>query len=83
MQPEGLNRTARITGLFYLGNAITSVLGFIVIRPRLFDADDPTATMANLVAHDSPSPLGHRAVPGHGRHTDPRRGLVLPPVPHR
>ncbi|GID92327.1 DUF4386 domain-containing protein [Amorphoplanes digitatis] len=58
MQPEGLNRTARITGLFYLGNAITSVLGFIVIRPRLFDADDPTATMANLVAHDSPARWG-------------------------
>jgi hypothetical protein len=53
--PQGpaLTRTARITGLFYLGVAITGMLGFLIIRTRLFAADDPQATLANLVAHES------------------------------
>jgi hypothetical protein len=46
-------RTARITGLFYLGIAITGVLGFLLVRPQLFAADDPDATLANLVTHGS------------------------------
>jgi hypothetical protein len=46
-------RLARMTGLFYLGIAITGVLGFLVVRPQLFVADDPNATLANLVAHGS------------------------------
>lgn len=49
--PQG--RTARMTGLFYLGVAITGVLGFLIVRPQLFAADDPHATLANLVAHES------------------------------
>lgn len=48
-----LTRTARTTGLFYLGMAITAALGFLIIRPRLFVAGDPDATLANLVTHDS------------------------------
>jgi hypothetical protein len=48
-----LTRTARLTGLFYLGNAITGVLGFLVVRQQLFAAGDPDATLANLVAHES------------------------------
>lgn len=47
-----LTRTARMTGLFYLGNAITGILGFLVVRP-LLAADDADATLANLVAHES------------------------------
>ena len=50
---HALTRTARMTGLFYLGNAITGVLGFLIVRPQLFAADDPDATLANLVAHES------------------------------
>lgn len=50
---HALTRTARMTGLFYLGMAITAVLGFLVIRPQLFAADDPNATLANLVTHGS------------------------------
>jgi hypothetical protein len=46
-------RTARVTGLFYLGVAITGLFGFLIVRPRLFDPDDPAATLANLVAHES------------------------------
>ncbi|GAA1745181.1 DUF4386 domain-containing protein [Luedemannella helvata] len=48
-----LVRTARATGVLYLGIAITGMLGFLIIRPRLFDPDDPAATLANLVAHES------------------------------
>ncbi|MDF5752819.1 DUF4386 domain-containing protein [Spongiactinospora sp. TRM90649] len=46
-------RAARMTGLFYLGMAITGVLGFLVIRPRLFAAGDPGATLAHLVGNES------------------------------
>ncbi|WP_433366709.1 DUF4386 domain-containing protein [Actinoplanes sp. CA-142083] len=55
---HALTRTARTTGLFYLGMAITAVLGFLVIRPRLFAADDPGATLANLVTHSSLARVG-------------------------
>lgn len=46
-----LTRTARMTGLFYLGVAVTGVLAFLIVRPRLFAVDDPGATLANLTAH--------------------------------
>jgi hypothetical protein len=46
-------RTARMTGLFYLGVAITALLGYLIVRPQLFAAGDPDATLANLVAHES------------------------------
>ncbi|MGC5333962.1 DUF4386 domain-containing protein [Micromonospora sp. DT62] len=42
-----------MTGLFYLGMAITAALGFLILRPWLYAADDPDATLANLVTHDS------------------------------
>ncbi|GAA1400853.1 DUF4386 domain-containing protein [Catellatospora coxensis] len=48
-----LTRTARLAGLCYLGNAITGVLGFLVVRRQLFAAGDPDATLANLLAHES------------------------------
>ncbi len=53
-----LVRTARATGLLYLGLALTGMLGFLIIRPRLFDPDDPAATLANLVAHESVARAG-------------------------
>jgi len=45
-------RTARVTGLLYLGLALTGLLGFLTIRPRLFDPDDAASTLANLVEHE-------------------------------
>jgi hypothetical protein len=48
-----LVRTARITGLYYLGLAIAGGLGFLLIRSRLFVADDPGATLANLIGNES------------------------------
>ena len=50
---HALTRAARMTGLFYLGMAITAALGYLIIRPQLFAADDPNATLANLVTHES------------------------------
>ncbi|GIE99825.1 DUF4386 domain-containing protein [Paractinoplanes rishiriensis] len=50
---HALTRNARLTGLFYLGVALTGVLGFLIVRPQLFVADDPAATLANLANHES------------------------------
>ena len=41
----------RATGAWYLGLAITGMLGFLVLRPQLIDADDSAATLANLTDH--------------------------------
>jgi hypothetical protein len=43
-----LVRTARATGAWYLGIAVTGLLGFLVLRPRVFDAADPGATLGLL-----------------------------------
>jgi hypothetical protein len=47
-----LHRTARTTGLLYLGLALTGLLGFMTVRNQLFIADDPVATLSNLRAHE-------------------------------
>jgi hypothetical protein len=49
--PE-LVRTARTTGLLYLGLAVTGLLGYMLIRNQLFVAGDPGATGANLIQHE-------------------------------
>jgi Domain of unknown function (DUF4386) len=54
----GLIRTARITGLLYLGLALTGVLGFLVVRPRLLDSNNPDATLTNLLEHEGLARLG-------------------------
>ncbi|WP_304450900.1 DUF4386 domain-containing protein [Nocardiopsis sp. YSL2] len=46
-------RTARLTGLAYLGLALTAVIGSLVLRPGLYVAGDPSATLANLLAHQA------------------------------
>lgn len=40
--------TARTTGAWYLGLAITGMLGFLVIRPEIWIDNDPAATLAHL-----------------------------------
>jgi hypothetical protein len=50
--PTSLRRTARLTGLFYLGLAITGLLGFLLIRGTLYDADNPAATLSHLVENE-------------------------------
>jgi len=49
---DGNLRLARATALLYLGLAITGALGFLMIRPTLFEPGDAAGTLANLV--DSP-----------------------------
>jgi hypothetical protein len=49
---QSLVRTARAAGLWYLGLAVTGVLGFLLIRPRLFFDGDPSETLARLVANE-------------------------------
>ncbi len=46
-----LASTARTTGLLYLGVAVTGMLGFLVVRSRLFEPDDAGATLRHLVEH--------------------------------
>lgn len=53
-----LKTTARMTGLFYLGLAITGMLGFLLIRPALHDPASAAATAANLVAQEGLARLG-------------------------
>lgn len=48
-----LLRTARITGVLYLALGITGMVGFLLIRPYLYDPADPAATLANLVEHEA------------------------------
>ena len=50
--------TARMTGLLYLGLAVTGGLGFLLIRPRLFAADDPARTLTQLVENGTLARVG-------------------------
>jgi Domain of unknown function (DUF4386) len=43
-----IRRSARFAGLFYLGLAVTGMVGFLLIRARLFVATDAAATLVNL-----------------------------------
>ena len=53
-----LKRTARTTGLLYLGFFIAGISGFMVVRAQLFAADDPQSTLTNLMEHDSLARVG-------------------------
>src|SRR5882724_8862044 len=53
-----LKRTARITGLAYLGLAISGMLGYLLIRNQLYVPGDAARTAANLVAHEGLARLG-------------------------
>lgn len=46
-----LQRTARTTGLLYLGLAITGI-SVLIVRTQLFADDDPDGTLANLMEHE-------------------------------
>ncbi|SNT54483.1 protein of unknown function [Asanoa hainanensis] len=50
---DPLIRTARVTGLLYLGLAVSGALGFLLIRSRLYDPDNAATTLSNVVAHES------------------------------
>lgn len=46
-QKELVN-TARITGVWYLMLAITGMVGFLVLHPRIYVTGDPAKTLSNL-----------------------------------
>ncbi len=53
-----IRRTARITGLAYLGLAISGLLGYLLIRHQLHAPGDAAGTAANLVARQGLARLG-------------------------
>ncbi|WP_426508690.1 DUF4386 domain-containing protein [Dactylosporangium sp. McL0621] len=53
-----VKHTARITGLAYLGLAVSGILGFLVVRSQLYVPGDATRTAANLVAHEGLARFG-------------------------
>lgn len=53
-----LSRTARVTGLWYLGIAVTGMLGFLVVRPAIHDPASAAATARNVVEHASLARMG-------------------------
>lgn len=51
-------RTARWTGVFYLGLAVAGLIGYLFVRTELFVSDDSAATLANLVDHSTLARIG-------------------------
>jgi Domain of unknown function (DUF4386) len=49
--PLGLKATARLTGLAYLGLAVSGAVGFLFVRSQLYVPGDAAATAANLTQH--------------------------------
>jgi len=55
---DDLKKTARITGLWYLGLAVAGALGFLVLRPAIHVPGDAAATAKNLLEHAGLARLG-------------------------
>jgi hypothetical protein len=53
-----LVRTARITGLFYLGICVTAIFGYFIIRGQVFDPGDAAATLSHLAEQETLARLG-------------------------
>lgn len=51
-------RTARLAGLLYLAMVPAGALGFLMIRPRLYDAGSADATLATLAAQETLARVG-------------------------
>lgn len=45
--------TARITGVWYLMLAITGMVGFLALHPRIYIAGDPVKTLSNLTGFET------------------------------
>jgi len=58
MSPDPLIRTARTTGLLYLGIALTGVLGHLLVRSQLSDADNPATTLTQLAGNEALARIG-------------------------
>lgn len=55
---HSLTRTARATGAWYLGLAITGLIGHLLIRSALYAPEDPSSTTSNLLDHGWLAQLG-------------------------
>lgn len=55
---QDLKTTARITGLAYLGLAVTGMIGFLVIRANLYAPGNAATTLSNLMANPGLARLG-------------------------
>lgn len=53
-----LVRTARITGLFYLGIIVTAVFGYFIVRGQMFDPADAGATLRSLAEREAVARIG-------------------------
>lgn len=53
-----LARTARLTGAFYLGLAVTGMLGFLLIRPQVFIAGEADAVLDAIAGNPPLARLG-------------------------
>jgi hypothetical protein len=53
-----LRRTARVTGVWYLALAVAGLFGFLIIRPQIFVAGDPAATLSNLKDQETLARIG-------------------------
>jgi hypothetical protein len=51
-------RSARAAGAWYLGLAITGIVGFLLIRPAVYDPDDAATTLKNLTTDEGLARLG-------------------------
>ncbi|MEJ2289049.1 MAG: DUF4386 domain-containing protein [Deinococcales bacterium] len=49
---------ARLTGAAYLGMLPGGIVGFLVIRPRLIDANSAAGTLANIIQHEALARIG-------------------------
>lgn len=55
---KGMNRTARLAGLFYLITVTTGIFGLMYVPSQISVQGDPSATIANIVAMESFYRLG-------------------------
>lgn len=52
-QQKELVGTARMAGVWYLMLAISGMVGFLTLHSRIYVADDPSQTLANLAGHET------------------------------
>lgn len=53
LQQKELMNTARITGVWYLMLAITGMVGFLALHPRIYVTGDPVKTLSNLMEFET------------------------------
>lgn len=52
MSRQSERQTARLTGIWYLLLAISGMVGFLLLHPRIFVSDDPAKTLHHIAADE-------------------------------